>query len=159
MKRLDALLAFGAVSVLAAAGAVHAQQAYGNALNLELARKCIAAAEVEAAKNSWAMAISIVDDGGHLMAFARMDTTQIASVRISMEKARAANNFKRPTKVFQDRAATDAAVLGLPGAITSEGGLPLVLDGKIIGAIGVSGGTSAQDGQASKACAENIGKL
>lgn len=90
------------------------------------------------------------------MAFARLDNTQIASIRISVHKARAANNFKRPTKVFQDRAATDVAILGLPGAITSEGGIPLVLDGKVIGA---SGGTSAQDGQVSKACSENIGKL
>ncbi len=159
MKRHTAVLALSAVSLLIPAGAAHAQQGYGSGLNLELARKCIAAAEAEAKKNSWAMAISIVDDGGHLMAFARMDDTQIASVRISIMKARAANNFKRPTKVFQDRAATDVAVLGLPGAITSEGGLPLVVDGKIIGAVGSSGGTSAQDGQVSKACAENIGKL
>jgi glc operon protein GlcG len=104
------------------------------------------------------MAITVVDDGGHLMAIARLDNTQIASIRISMAKARAANNFKRPTKVFQDRAATDAAVLGLPGAITSERGIPLVLDGKIIGAVGASGGTSVQDGQVAKACADNIGK-
>lgn len=92
------------------------------------------------------------------MAFARMDDTRIGSVRISQEKARSANNFKRPTKAFQDRAATDVAVLGLPGAIPSEGGVPLMLDGKIVGAIGASGGTAAQDGQASKACADNIGK-
>jgi len=159
MKLWTAGLALGAAFAFVPAGMAYAQQAYGNALNLDLARKCIAAAEAEANKNNWAMAISIVDNGGHLMAFARMADTQIASIRISMDKARAANNFKRPTKAFQDRAATDVAVLGLPGAITSEGGLPLVLDGKIIGAIGSSGGTSAQDGQTSKACAENIGKL
>src|SRR5258705_2095349 len=110
-------------------------------------------------KNNWNMVISVVDDGGHLVALARLDNTQIASVRISIDKARAANNFRRPTKVFQDRAATDVVVLGLPGAITSEGGLPLVLDGKIIGAIGSSGGTSAQDGQVSKACFGNIREL
>ena len=74
-------------------GAAIAQQAYGNALNLELARKCIAAAETDAKKNNWAMAITIVDDGGHLMAFARLDNTQIASIRISIDKARAANKF------------------------------------------------------------------
>ena len=158
MKQMTAILALGSTFALVPTGAAFAQQAYGNALNLEMARKCIAAAEAEAKKNSWAMAITVVDDGGHLMAFARMDNTQIASVRISIAKARAANNFKRPTKVFQDRAATDVAVLGLPGAITSEGGIPLVLDGKIIGAVGASGGTSAQDGQVSKACADNIGK-
>jgi uncharacterized protein GlcG (DUF336 family) len=100
------------------------------------------------------MAITVVDDGGHLVAFERLDNTQIASIRISQMKAKAANNFKRPTKVFQDRAASDVAVLGLPGVITSEGGLPLIMDGKIVGAVGTSGGTSAQDGQVSKACAD-----
>ena len=152
MNRMTAVLTLGAASLLIPASA-HAQ-AYGNGLNLDLARKCIAAAEAEAKKNNWNMAITVVDDGGHLMAFARLDNTQIASVRISQMKAKAANNFKRPTKVFQDRAATDVAVLGLPGVITSEGGLPLMLDGKIIGAVGSSGGTAAQDGQVSKACAD-----
>ena len=158
MKCFNAVLALVTAYALVVPGAAFAQQAYGKALNLEMARKCIAAAEAEAKKNNWAMAITVVDDGGHLMAFARLDNTQIASVRISIAKARAANNFKRPTKVFQDRAATDVAVLGLPGAITSEGGIPLVIDGKIVGAVGASGGTSAQDGQVSKACADNIGK-
>ena len=159
MKRSTAGLLLSAAIALAPAATAHAQQAYAKGLTLDLARKCIAAAEGEAKKNNWAMAITVVDDGGWLMAFARMDATQLASVKISIQKARAANNFKRPTKAFQDRAATDAAVLGLPGAITSEGGLPLVVDGKIIGAVGSSGGTSAQDGQVAKACAENIGKL
>jgi uncharacterized protein GlcG (DUF336 family) len=104
------------------------------------------------------MAITVVDDGGHMVAFARLDNTQIASVRISVSKARAANNFRRPTKVFQDRAAADVAVLSLPGAIASEGGIPLVIDGKIVGAVGASGGTAAQDGQVSKACADHFGK-
>lgn len=158
MKRAVAGLLFTVAAALTAQTG-HAQQAYSNGLTLDLARKCIAAAEAEAKKNNWAMAISIVDDGGWLVAFARMDNTQLASVKISIAKARAANNFKRPTKVFQDRAATDVAVLGLPGAITSEGGIPLVVDNKIVGAIGSSGGTSAQDGQVSKACAENFGKL
>ena len=158
MKSLTAGFALGAACALAPATSAYAQ-AYGTAISLDLARKCIAAAEAEARKNNWNMVISVVDDGGHLVALARRDSTQIASIRISIMKACAANNFRRPTKVFQDRAATDVAVLGLPGAITSEGCLPLVLDGKIIGAIGSSGGTSAQDGQVSKACSENIGKL
>jgi uncharacterized protein GlcG (DUF336 family) len=157
MKRSTAILALGAAFVLVPTGAAFAQ-AYSNALNLETARKCIAAAEAEAKKNNWNMAISVVDDGGHLMAFARMDNTQIASVRISIAKARTANNFRRPTKVWEDRAATNVSVLGLPGVITSEGGLPLVLDGKIIGAVGASGGTSPQDGVTSKACVDNLGK-
>ena len=157
MKRSTAILALGAAFALVPTSAAFAQ-AYSNALNLEMARKCIAAAEAEAKKNNWTMAISVVDDGGHLMAFARLDNTQIASVRISIAKARAANNFRRPTKVFADRAATDVSVLGLPGVITSEGGLPLVLDGKIIGAVGASGGTGQQDGVVSKACVNNLGK-
>lgn len=157
MKRYTAVMALAAASALVPAGTALAQ-AYGNGLNLEMARKCIAASEAEARKNNWNMAFTVVDTGGHLVAFARMDNTQIGSVSISQAKARTANNFKRPTKAFQDRAATDVAVLGLPGAIPSEGGIPLVFEGKIIGAIGSSGGTSAQDGQASKACADHIGK-
>ena len=158
MKRSTAILTLGAAFALVPSGAAFAQPAYSNALNLEMARKCIAASEAEAKKNNWTMAFAVVDDGGHLVAFARVDNTQIASVRIAIAKARAANNFRRPTKVFADRAATDVAVLGLPGVVTSEGGLPLVLDGKIVGAIGASGGTGQQDGVASKACADNIGK-
>ena len=158
MKRSTAALVLSAVAAFAAAGPAGAQP-YGTAVTLDLARKCIAAVEAEAKKNNWNMVISVVDDGGHLVALARLDNTQIASVKISVMKARAANNFRRPTKVFQDRAATDVAVLGLPGAITSEGGIPLVVDGKIIGAVGSSGGTAAQDGQVSKACADNIAKL
>jgi uncharacterized protein GlcG (DUF336 family) len=154
MKRtIAALLTIGASSLTCATGAANAQ-AYGSAINLESARKCLAAAEAEARKNNWNMAITVVDDGGHLVAFERLDNTQIASIRISQMKAKAANNFKRPTKVFQVRAASDVAVLGLPGVITSEGGLPLIMDGKIVGAVGTSGGTSAQDGQVSKACAD-----
>ena len=132
--------------------------AYSKGLTIEMANKCLAAAQAEARKNSWFMVISVVDDGGHLVALARMDNAQIASVKISIAKARAANNFRRPTKVFQDRVKDDASVLGLPGAITSEGGVPLMLDGKIIGAVGASGGTSQQDGVVAKACADIIGK-
>ena len=158
MKRSATGCAFAAALMMVPAGAAFAQQPYSKGLTLEMARKCIATAETEAKKNNWNMAIAVVDDGGYLMAFARMDNTQIASARIAIEKARAANNFRRPTKAFADRVATDVSVLGLPGVITSEGGLPLVLDGKIIGAVGASGGTGQQDGVASKACADNIGK-
>lgn len=156
MKRSTTACAFAATLILVSVATAFAQQPppYGKGLSLEMARKCIAAAEAEARKNNWLMAFSVVDDTGHMMAMARMDNTQLASVRISFGKARAANNFRRPTKVLQDQAATDVAVLGLPGVITSEGGLPLVLDGKIIGAIGSSGGTSQQDGMTSKACAD-----
>jgi glc operon protein GlcG len=159
MKRSTLQLAACALLAAAPISTAHAQAAYGKGLTLEMANKCLAASQAEARKNNWNMALSVVDDGGHLVAFARMDNTQIASVRISMEKARAANNFRRPTKAFQDRVASgDVAVLGLPGAITSEGGAPLLFDGKIVGAIGASGGTAQQDGQVAKACADALAK-
>ena len=155
-----AIIQFTAAAAMAWLSTAHAQAPapYAKGLTLDMAGKCLNAAQAEANKNKWAMAITVVDDGGHLVAFARMDNTQIASVRISMAKARAANNFRRPTKVFQDRAASDVAVLGLPGVITSEGGLPLMHDGKIIGAVGASGGTAQQDGMTAKACADLLSK-
>lgn len=135
-----------------------AQASYAKGMTYEMAGKCIAAAHAEAKKNGWFMVTTVVDDGGHLVALGRMDNAQIASIKISQMKARAANNFRRPTKVFQDRVKDDVSVLGLPGAITSEGGIPIMMDGKIIGAVGSSGGTAQQDGVVSKACADAIGK-
>lgn len=134
------------------------QAPYSKGLNYDMAVKCIAAAHAEAKKNNWFMVTSVVDDGSNLVAVGRMDNAQIASIKISIKKAVAANNFRRPTKVFQDRVKDDVSVLGLPGAITSEGGLPIMMDGKIIGAVGNSGGTAQQDGIASKACTDAIGK-
>lgn len=123
---------------------------YGAPIPLADAKKAIAAAQVEARKNNWMVAISVVDSGGHLVAFERMDTTQHGSVEVSQEKARTAVAFRRPSKAFQDAVAGGGEglrTLRLPGAIPIEGGLPLVVGGKIVGAIGVSGVTSAQDGQ------------
>lgn len=138
---------------LAAAGA-QAQAQYGPNVGLEQARKAIAAAEAEARKNGWAMAISVVDTGGHLVAFARMDQTQIGSVAVATDKATAAALYRRPTKGFQDGIAAGGAGLrlfGLRGATPLEGGLPLVVDGKVVGAIGVSGAAGDQDSQCAKA--------
>src|SRR5712692_6594756 len=125
------------------------------ALTLDAAKKIAAAAEAEAIKNTWPVVIAIVDDGGHLLYLQRLDGTQIGSVEVAMQKAHTAIAFKRPSKAFSDMVAEGRTVmLALPGATPIEGGVPLVADGQIIGAIGVSGVTSAQDGQIAKAGAD-----
>jgi uncharacterized protein GlcG (DUF336 family) len=126
--------------------------AYGLAIGVEIARQVAAAAIAEGKRNSWTVAVAIVDPGGDLVFFERIDDTQAASSQISQDKARTAARFKRATKVLEDGlAAGRHAILGLPGAIPLEGGLPLIVDGKIIGAIGVSGATSQQDGVCAQA--------
>ena len=121
-------------------------------LNLEVAKRMVAAAEQEARKNNFTMFICIVDDGGNVMFIERMDDAQLGSFDVSMAKAKSALLFKRPTKAFEDTVASGrTGVIKLPGAMPVEGGLPLMADGKIIGAIGVSGGTSPQDAQVAQA--------
>jgi uncharacterized protein GlcG (DUF336 family) len=123
---------------------------YGAPIPLAEARRVLTAAQAEAAKNKWNVAIAVVDSGGHLVAFERMDTTQFGSVAVALEKASTAVAYRRPSKAFQDTIAAGGEgmrMLKLPGAIPIEGGLPIVVDGKIVGAIGVSGVTSVQDGQ------------
>jgi glc operon protein GlcG len=132
---------------------------YGAPVNVEAAKKVAAAAIAEAKKNGWTVAVSIVDTAGDLVYFEKMDGTQTGSVNVSIEKGRTAVLFKRPTKSFQDTVAAGGdglRILGLPGAVPVEGGVPLLMDGKIIGAIGVSGATSAQDGQCAQAGAATI---
>ena len=127
---------------------------YGTSINLEMAKKVVAAAEVESRKNNWPMAIAVVDNAGMLVAYVRMDNTQTASVQVSIDKAVSSAMYRRPTKAFQDMVAGGGAgtrALGLRGASPVEGGLPLILDGKIIGGIGVSGAASDQDGVVAKA--------
>ena len=127
---------------------------YGTSINLEMAKKVVAAAEVESRKNNWPMAIAVVDNAGMLVAYVRMDNTQTASVQVSIDKAVSSAMYRRPTKAFQDMVAGGGAgtrALGLRGASPVEGGLPLLLDGKIIGGIGVSGANSDQDGVVAKA--------
>jgi glc operon protein GlcG len=123
---------------------------YGAPIPLENAKRVAAPAVAEARRNNWSMAVAIVDGAGELVYFERADGTQAASPTIAIEKARSAARFKRPTKVLQDALAAGGEglrILKLDGAVPVEGGLPLLLDGKIVGAIGVSGGTSQQDGQ------------
>ena len=161
--RYPALTSLAFCATLALSSGAWAQQAppqYGApGITLEQARKAVEAAEGEAKKNGWLMAIAVVSNGGHLVHFAKMDQTQFASIKIAQHKARTAATFRRPTKAFQDGLAANPAniyLLTLDDVIASEGGIPLMRDGKIIGAIGCSGGTGAQDGQVCKAGADTI---
>jgi uncharacterized protein GlcG (DUF336 family) len=123
-----------------------AQTASKKVLTLEGAKKIAAAAEAEARKNQWSVAITVVDDGGNLIYLQRMDGTQIASIDISQFKARGAIGFKRPTKEHQDLIAGGSTnILRMPWSAPVEGGLPLVIGGEFVGAIGVSGVTGPQD--------------
>jgi glc operon protein GlcG len=118
---------------------------YGAPIGLERAENVIAAAVAEATRRGWTMGVAVVDSGANLVAFARMDGTQLAAAAVAEHKARAAAAFRRPTRGFEDAARNSAAPLSLDGAIASAGGVPLVADGKLIGAVGCSGGASAED--------------
>jgi uncharacterized protein GlcG (DUF336 family) len=132
---------------------------YGQAIGIEPARKAAAAALAECKKNNWSVAVSVVDTSGDLVFFERMDGAQVASVEVSQAKARTAARFKRPSKVFEDAVAGGrVAILALPGVTPIDGGLPLVIDGKVVGAIGVSGVMSPQDAQCSQAGVDALGK-
>jgi uncharacterized protein GlcG (DUF336 family) len=137
--------------------AASAQTADKKVLNLDGARKVAAAAEAEARKNNWNVVIAIVDDGGNLLYLQRMDGTQTGSIQVAIDKAKTAQAFKRPTKVFEDAIAGGRnAILGLNGALPLEGGLPIKSGDQLVGAIGVSGVTAQQDGQIAKAGADTI---
>lgn len=132
---------------------------YGVNINLEQAKKAIAAGQVEARKSSWPVAIAIVDNSGLLVAYERLDNTQTGSVQVAIDKAVSAAMYRRPTKAFQDVVAGGGAglrILGLRGASPVEGGLVLMMDGKIVGGIGVSGVNADQDGMVAKAGADVI---
>jgi glc operon protein GlcG len=127
---------------------------YGASISLEEAKKPAAAALAEAAKNKWTMVVAIVDPSGNLVYYEKMDNTQLASAHVAIDKARTAAIYKRPTKAFQDALAAGGVglrILKLRGATAVEGGVPLLVDGKIIGAIGVSGDASEHDNQCAMA--------
>lgn len=126
-------------------------------LTLDGAKKVAAAAEAEARKNSWNVVIAVVDDGGNLLYLQRIDGTQTGSIEVAIQKARTAQAFKRPTKVFEDAIAGGRnALIALHGALPLEGGLPIMVGGQLVGAIGVSGVKSTEDGQIAKAGADSI---
>jgi glc operon protein GlcG len=147
--------------ILLGAVAVDAQEPmpYGPAITLEQAKDVMAGAEAEAQRNNWPVVIAIVDTGGNLVSLQRLDNAQFGSLEVARQKAWSAAAFRRPTKVFQDAVAGGGAnlrILRLEGASPLEGGIPLVVDGQIIGAIGVSGVTSEQDAQIAQAGAAKL---
>jgi glc operon protein GlcG len=126
----------------------------GSPVNVETAKKAAAAALAEARKNGWLMVVAVVDPNGTLVYYEKMDNTQLGSAEVAVDKARSAALYKRPTKAFQDAVAGGGAglrVLGLKGAEPVEGGLPIIVDGKLVGAIGLSGDASEHDGQCAAA--------
>ncbi|MDG2407439.1 MAG: heme-binding protein [Pirellulales bacterium] len=132
---------------------------YGTPIDLVTAKKVMAAAEAEAKKNSWSVVIAIVDGGGHLVMLERLDNTQWGSVEIAQRKALTAAKFRRPTRFWEERIAkggVDLKLLKING-FPMEGGLPIIHQGKVIGAIGVSGVTSTQDAQIGRAGIAAIG--
>jgi len=151
----------GVVVLALSAATVSAQlpNPYGPSITGENAKKAAAAALAEARKNNWTMAAAVVDPAGDLVYFEKLDGTQAASVNIAVDKARSSARFKRPTKALQDVLAAGGEglrLLGLQGAVPVDGGVPILMDGKIVGAIGLSGGTSAQDGQCAAAGAAAV---
>ena len=119
----------------------------------------MAAAEAEAVRNGWNMAISIVDASGNTILFARLDETQPGSIAVAQNKARTAANFKRPTKALEDMVASGRTVfLAIDGLLPLQGGVPVTIEGKVIGAVGVSGGTAAQDEQVALAAIGALGQ-
>jgi glc operon protein GlcG len=154
IKRTIAALALAAAAFGQTPPAPPANVPYGVSITADNAKKIAAAAIAEARKNNWAMAVAVVDTGGYLVYFERMPDTQLGSVEISIEKAKSAALFRRTTKSFQDTLAAGGEglrILRLTGAVPVEGGIPLIVDGKLIGAVGASGGSSDQDGKTAQA--------
>jgi len=131
----------------------------GPPISVESAKKIASVALGEARKNNWYMAVAVVDPSGTLVYYEKMDNTQAGSASVAIDKARTASLFKRPSKAFQDMVAGGGQglrILGLPGAVPIEGGVPLVVDGKIVGAIGVSGDSADHDGICAQAGADTL---
>jgi glc operon protein GlcG len=161
MIRLRMFVCAGVLALLAAlpAKAQTAPPPYGPPIGIENARKAMNAAEGEATKNNWAVVIAIIDSGGHIVMLHRRDDVQLSSIELSQGKAKTALMFKRPSKVLDDAISGGGPglrFLALKDIVPLEGGLPLVIDGKIVGAIGVSGVLSSQDAQIAKAGADAL---
>jgi glc operon protein GlcG len=142
------------VPLAALTAAAQEPMPYGPAITLEQAKDVMAGAEAEAQTNNWPVVIAIVDTGGNVVLLQRLDNAQFGSVEVARQKAWSAAAFRRPTKVFQEAIAGGGAnlrILRLEGASPLEGGIPIAVDGQIIGAIGVSGVTSEQDAQIAQA--------
>jgi|SRR5579871_143985 len=132
---------------------------YGLSVTTDAAKKAAAAAIAEANKNGWKMCVAVVDTGGYLVYFEKMQDAQTGSVEVAIGKAKSAALFRRPTKAFQEGVAAGGdglRILGLTGAVPVDGGVPLIVGGKIIGAVGASGGSSDQDGATANAGAASM---
>jgi len=152
MSALSRFTLASATRVFALTAGLSQAQSYGSDITVEVAKKVAAGTVAECAKNKWRVAVAVVDTHGTLVYFERIDDTQYASMDIAIKKANAAARFRRSTRAFADAIAKGGpAVMTLPGMIASPGGLPIVSDGKIIGAVGVSGVTGDQDEQCAKA--------
>ena len=135
----------------------HAQLLDKKTLSLEAANKIIAGAMIEAKANNWSVDIAIVDEGGHLLSFQRMDGASIGAIDAAIGKARTASLYRRPTKVLEEVAKTRPAILTLPNSVLLQGGVPVVVNGQIVGAVGVGGVTSQQDEQIAEAGLRHAG--
>jgi len=167
MRYFTIILFASAAAVIADFGSARAQSStaapppppppavYGPSINYEMAKKMMAAAEAEAVKNNWNMVITILDTGGNRVMQGRMDNSLLASIAVSEGKARTAVGFRRPSKALEDSIAGGGVglrTLSVQGeGVFVQGGLPIVVDGKVVGAIGASGGTSPQDEQVAQA--------
>jgi len=150
VKRMLSLIALAVFAVLSVNA--NAQLADKKVLTLEAAKKIAVAAEAEARKNNWNVVIAVVDDGGHLVYLQRIDGTQTGSIDVAIGKARTSAAFKRPTKVFDELAKTRPSITSIsPNAVLLEGGVPVMVGGQLVGAVGVSGVTSQQDAQIAEA--------
>ena len=153
--RRIALIGLATLSLSAAA---QTSPPYGVSISIDQAKKAMVAAEAEARKNNWQVVISIVDTGGHQVMLQRLDA-QNASVDIAIGKARTAVNFRRPSKALEDSLAANGSalrILAVPGVMPLQGGLPIVVDGKVIGGIGVSGVLASQDEMVAKAGVDTL---
>ena len=156
MRRLQIIFAILLLLAVAPA-ALQAQLTTKRVLTLNLAKKIAAAAETEALRRGATVVIAVVDDGGYLLVLERLDDTQVASVDVGIAKARTAAIFRRPSKVFEDQVREGrVAALALPGAAPLQGGVPIIFEGKVIGAIGVSGNTPQEDEDIAKVGAAAI---
>ena len=155
MKRIQIL---AATLLMTFAVAVEAQLPTKQVLTLDAAKRIAAAAEAEARRRGATVVIAVVDDGGYLLVLERLDDTQVASVDVGIAKARTAAIFRRPSKVFEDQVKNGrVAALALPGAVALQGGVPIIVDGKVVGAIGVSGNSPQEDEDIAKVGADYAG--
>jgi glc operon protein GlcG len=157
MKRLCCTLV---LALLVAETAPVAELATKKALTLEVAKEIAAASSRFAQKNKWNVVIAVVDDGGHLIYFERMDGVQTGSIQVAIQKAKTAAAFKRPTRLFEEAVADGRTVLvSLPGGMPFEGGVPVTVEGQVIGAVGISGVTAQQDGMIAQAGVDALPKI